>query len=104
MTRTRRFATTAALATVVLPAATSSSAAAAPPPTLRDVVRQLVKAGSPGAVAVVRTPATSVSATAGLARLEPPAPVRASEMVNVSDVRPSWAAIRAAAARAFCSA
>ena len=73
-------------------AATSSAAAAPSPPTLREVVQLLVTAGSPGAIAVVRTPASFRSAVAGLARLRPPTPVRATDRYRVASVTKTFVA------------
>jgi CubicO group peptidase (beta-lactamase class C family) len=66
----------ASQAVLVLSGLTSGAAAAPPPPVLRAIVQQLVKAGSPGAIAVVRTPASVDRAAAGLGRLDPPTPIR----------------------------
>jgi D-alanyl-D-alanine carboxypeptidase len=84
--------TAAALGVVVL-AVTSAGAAAAPaPPTLQQVARELVTAGSPGAIVVVRTPTSFTSATAGLARLRPPTPVRVTDRYRVASVTKSFVA------------
>lgn len=55
-------------------------------------MQQLVRAGSPGAIAVVRTPTSFSSAVAGLARLRPPTPVRVTNRYRVASVTKSFVA------------
>ncbi len=53
---------------------------------------QFVRAGAPGAVAVVRTRTSVRRAAAGLARLQPPLPMRPSERYRVASVTKSFVA------------
>jgi D-alanyl-D-alanine carboxypeptidase len=87
---TGRVAAAVALAAAVL--STPISSTAAPSSNLRDIAQQLVSAGSPGAIAVVRTPRSFTSATAGLARLRPPSPVRAIDRYRVASVTKTFVA------------
>jgi D-alanyl-D-alanine carboxypeptidase len=80
----------AVLAVAVL--STGASAAGAPPPTLQSVAQQLVQAGAPGAIAVVRTPRSTIRVAYGLARLEPPSRMRVTDRYRVGSVTKSFVA------------
>jgi D-alanyl-D-alanine carboxypeptidase len=82
----------ASQAVLVLSGLTSGAGAAPPPPVLRAIVQQLVKAGSPGAIAVVRTPASVDRAAAGLGRLDPPTPIRVADRYRVASVTKTFVA------------
>jgi D-alanyl-D-alanine carboxypeptidase len=82
----------AALAAALLVAAPSSTAAADSAPDLRSIAQQLVKAGSPAAIAAVRTPTSFTGAAAGLARLEPPVPARVLDRYRVASVTKTFVA------------
>ena len=82
----------AAIAVVVLSAAITGAAAAPLPPTLQGIAQELVQAGSPGAIAIVRTPTSITRAVAGLARVEPPSPMRATHRYRVASVTKTFVA------------
>lgn len=90
--RSRQVATAAALAVVVLATATSGAAAAPAPPGLQGIAQQLVRAGAPGAIVVVRTPTSVRRAAVGLARIQPPLPIRVTDRYRVASVTKTFVA------------
>jgi len=61
-------------------------------PALQRVVRSLVASGAPGAVAVVRTPKGTRRAAAGLARVQPPDRMQATDRFRVASVTKTFVA------------
>ncbi len=90
--RRKRFGSRAAAALLVAALLSTPTARAARSPTLVAVARQLVQAGAPGAIAVVRTTTSFRSGTAGLARTEPPTPMRVSDRYRVASVTKTFVA------------
>jgi D-alanyl-D-alanine carboxypeptidase len=80
------------LAAVVLATTTAGASAAPAPATLREIVQELVEAGSPGAIVVVRTPTLLRRAVAGLASLRPRSAMRATDRYRVGSVTKSFVA------------
>jgi D-alanyl-D-alanine carboxypeptidase len=73
--------------------ATSPTSVAAKKPTrLQKIVRGLVAAHAPGALAFVRTPTRVRSAAAGAARLQPRVPMRAVDRYRIASVTKTFVA------------
>jgi D-alanyl-D-alanine carboxypeptidase len=63
-----------------------SAVAKKKPPALQRIVRDLVKAGAPGALAGVRTPKTFRGAAAGFANLQPREAMRPNDLYRVASI------------------
>jgi D-alanyl-D-alanine carboxypeptidase len=61
-------------------------------PALQRVVRSLVAAGAPGAVAVLRTPNGTRRAAAGLSRLQPPTRMKVTDRFRIASVTKTFVA------------
>src|SRR4029453_17471325 len=94
MTRTssRRGVAAMGLAAVVLATTTAGASAAPAPATLREIVQELVEAGSPGGIVGVRAPTSVRRAVAGLASLRPRSAMRATDRYRVGSVTKSFVA------------
>jgi D-alanyl-D-alanine carboxypeptidase len=71
---------------------TAPAGVSAPKPTLQRVVRSLVAARAPGAVAFVRTPTRARSAAAGVASFEPRVAMRAADRYRIASVTKTFVA------------
>jgi D-alanyl-D-alanine carboxypeptidase len=70
----------------------SASGGSTTSPALQRIVRRLVASGAPGAVAAVRTPTGMQRAAAGLARIRPPARMKATDRFRIASITKTFVA------------